>query len=177
VTASHRERMLAGEPYLAGDPELVAARERCQALVRRFNAGEPVLEELFGSVGEGAEVMAPVRCDYGTNVTIGARTFANYGLVLLDPAPIAIGADVQIATYVQLVTATHPVDPAERRSGWESAAPVTVEDGAWLGAGAIVLPGVTVGSEAVVGAGAVVTRDVPPRVVAVGNPARVVREL
>ena len=167
--------MLAGEPYLASDPLLVAERERCQELVARFNAGEATAAEVFARVGEGTTVMAPVRCDYGTHVSIGERTFANYGLVLLDPAPIAIGSDVQIATNVQLVTATHPLDADERRAGWELAAPVTIEDGAWLGAGAIVLPGVTIGADAVVGAGAVVTRDVPSGAVVAGNPARPLR--
>ena len=162
--------MLAGERYLASDPVLVAERERCQEQLARGTLP-------FARVGEGTQIMPPVRCDYGYNVSFGARTFANYGLVLLDPAPIAIGDDVQIATNVQLVTATHPVDPDERRALWEMAHPVTLEDGAWLGAGAIVLPGVTVGRDAVVGAGAVVTRDVPPRTVVAGNPARVLRQV
>ena len=167
--------MLRGEPYLASDPVLVAERERCQAAIARFNAGDG--PPPFAALGDGSEVLSPLRCDYGYNVTVGARTFINYGAVMLDVTPIVIGDDVQIATNVQLITATHPVDPDERRSGWESGAPITIGDGAWLGAGAIVLPGVSVGAEAVVGAGAVVTKDVPPRVVAVGNPARVVREL
>ena len=167
--------MLAGELYRADDPVLVAERERCRELVARFNAGEDVA--LFGAVGDGAEIMAPVQCDYGYNVSIGARTFVNYNAVLLDPAPITIGADVQIASSVQLVTATHPLDPDQRASGWELASPIVIEDGAWLGAGAIVLPGRRVGSEAVVGAGAVVTRDVAPRTVVAGNPARVIRRL
>jgi maltose O-acetyltransferase len=162
--------MLAGEPYLASDPVLVAERERCQEQLAR--GALP-----FARIGKGSQIMPPVRCDYGYNVSVGDRTFVNYGAVLLDPAPIAIGHDVQIATNVQLITATHPVDPEERRARWELASPVTVEDGAWLGAGAIVLPGVTVGREAVVGAGAVVTRDVPPRTVVAGNPARVLRAL
>lgn len=162
--------MLAGEPYLASDPALVAEREHCQDQLAR--GALP-----FARVGEGTAIMPPVRCDYGYNVSFGARTFANYGLVLLDPAPIVIGSDVQIATNVQLITATHPLDPDQRRAGWELAAPVTVHDGAWLGAGAMVLPGRTVGAEAVVGAGAVVTRDVPSRVVVAGNPARVIRRL
>ena len=175
---AQRERMLRGEPYVASDAELVAERERCAALVERFNGGEAgVLSELLGSVGEGATFMPPLRCDYGWNVSVGARTWANYGLILLDPAPIVLGADVLIATNVQLVTATHPLDAAQRREGWELAQPIAVGDGAWLGAGAIVLPGVTIGEEAVIGAGAVVTRDVAPRTVVAGNPARVLRTL
>ena len=170
-----KDRMLAGEPYRADDPELVSERARCRDLVERFNAGEDMA--LFGHLDATAEVLAPVQCDYGYNVSIGARTFVNYNAVLLDPAPIAIGDDVQIATNVQLVTATHPLDPDERANGWELAFPIRIEDGAWLGAGALVLPGRTVGAQAVVGAGAVVTKDVPPRTVVAGNPARVIRRL
>ena len=116
------------------------------------------------------------RCyvDYGTNVVIGARTFANYGLVALDVAAITIGDDVQIGPNVQLLTPTHPVEPGPRRDKWEAAKPITIGDNVWLGAGAIVLPGVTIGDDTVVGAGAVVTRDLPAGVLAVGNPAKVI---
>jgi maltose O-acetyltransferase len=166
--------MVSGEPYLASDPELVAAREQCQELLARFNAGDgpPPL-----AAGDGAEILPPLRCDYGTNIRIGARSFVNYGAVLLDPAPIVIGEEVLLATNVQLITATHPLDPDERASGWETAFPIAVEDRAWLGAGAIVLPGRTIGREAIVGAGAVVTKDVAPRTVVAGNPARVIRRV
>ena len=170
--------MLAGEPYFPDDPELVAGRERSVALCRRFNAGETeVLGELFGSLGEGAEIMAPLHCDYGTNITWGARSFMNWGGMILDCAAITVGDDVLMAAGVQLIAATHPIEAADRLEGWELARPVTIGDRAWLGSGVLVLPGVTVGEEAVVGAGAVVTRDVAPRTVVAGNPARVIREL
>jgi len=183
--ASDKERMLRGEPYLAGGPELTAERMRARLLTQRINGASAadgpaigaLLRELLGAFGEGSYVTPPLYCDYGYNIAIGARTFVNYGAVMLDCAPITIGDDVQIATSVQLLTATHPLDAAERRAGWESASPITIADGAWLGGGVIVCPGVTIGAEAVVGAGSVVTRDVPPRTLAVGNPCRVVREL
>ena len=108
---------------------------------------------------------------------MGARTFVNFGLVALDVATIAIGADVQIGPYVQLLTATHPLEPEPRRAKWESAHPIEIGDNAWLGASVIVCPGVTVGADTVVGAGSVVTRDLPAGVLAVGSPARVLREL
>ncbi len=111
------------------------------------------------------------------NISCGDRTFVNYGGVFLDVARISIGADVQIGTSVQLLTATHPVDAEARRQGWESGSPITVGDGAWLGGGVIVCPGVTIGENAVVGAGSVVAADLPPSVLAVGNPARIVRAL
>lgn len=180
-----RERMLRGELYRADDPELRAARARAQALLRRLEAvpGEDedarraVLVELLGDVGAGVVVNPGFRCDYGAHITIGAGTFVNYDCVMLDVAPIAIGAACQIATRVQLLTASHPVDPAARRAGWESARPITLEDDVWLGGGVIVGPGVTIGAGTVVGAGAVVTRDLPAGVVAHGVPARVSRAI
>jgi maltose O-acetyltransferase len=106
---------------------------------------------------------------------VGTRTFINFGLMALDVAPITIGDDVQIGPNVQLLTPTHPMDPDLRRAKWEAAEPITLADNVWLGGGVIVLPGVTVGANTVVGAGAVVTRDLPGDVVAVGNPARIIR--
>jgi maltose O-acetyltransferase len=128
-------------------------------------------------VGEDTYIRPPLHVDYGSHIRIGARSFANFGLIALDVADITIGDDVQIGTNVQLLTPTHPVEPSLRRQKWEAAKPITIGDNVWLGSGAIVLPGVTIGENTVVGAGAVVTRDLPPDVVAVGNPARIVRRL
>ncbi len=138
-------------------------------------ARRAALVALLGSVGEDTEVRPPIRVDYGSHTTIGARSFVNTGLIALDVAPITIGDHVQIGPNVQLLTATHPVDPDLRRAGWEAGEPIVIEDDVWIGGGAIVLAGVTIGAGSVVGAGAVVTRDVPPGVVAVGNPAKVLR--
>jgi maltose O-acetyltransferase len=180
-----KQRMLRGELYRYDDPELTSDHEHCRLLVERFNATsvseEPerrrLLEKLLGHIGEDAEVKPPFQCDYGYLISVGARTFINYGTVILDVARVTIGDDVQIATNVQLLTATHPLDAPTRRARWESAEPITIGDGVWLGGGAIVCPGVTIGEETVVGAGSVVTHDLPPRVLAVGNPCRPVREL
>lgn len=180
-----KQRMLRGELYLADDPEIQADAARGQKLMERYNATrhaeqarrDELLRELLGEVGEGVVVRPPVWVDYGSHTSIGAGTFVNYGCVLLDVAPIRIGASCQLATCVQLLTATHPIDPEPRRLGWESAAPITIGDNVWLGGGAIVLPGVTIGENTVVGAGSVVTRDLPAGVIAVGSPARVVREI
>jgi maltose O-acetyltransferase len=180
-----KQRMLRGELYVADDPVLAADLARAQELLHRFNATRhdeqarrrDLLEDLFGEIGEGVVVQPPLRCDYGSYVTIGERTFINYDCVMLDVAAIRIGAACQIGPRVQLVTATHPIDPAPRRDGWEAAEPITIGDNVWLGAGVIVCPGVTIGDDTVVGAGAVVTRDLPPGVVAVGNPARVHRTI
>lgn len=182
---SMRERMLAGDPYIADDPQLADDSRRAMRLSEDFNATPAsdrqrrrrILGELLGGFGEDAEIRPPFHCDYGYQIRVGARTFANFGLVALDVAPITIGEDVQIGPNVQLLTPTHPVEPGPRRAKWEAAEPITIGDNVWLGGGAVVLPGVTIGENTVVGAGAVVTRDLPPNVVAVGNPARVVRRL
>jgi len=184
-TRSMRERMLAGDLYIADDPELAEHSSAALDLMTAYNATtvrqgplrRQLLEQLVGSVGEGTEVRPPFFVDYGSNIRIGARCFANFGLVALDVAAITIGDDVQIGPNVQLLTPTHPVEPGPRREKWEAAEPITIGDNVWLGGGAIVLPGVTIGENTVVGAGSVVTRDLPADVVAVGNPARVIRSV
>lgn len=180
-----RERMLAGDLYIADDPEIGEQSAAALDLVAAYNATSvrqaplrrQLLEQLLGAVGEGTEIRPPLSVDYGAHIRIGARCFANVGLVALDVAAITIGDDVQIGPNVQLLTPTHPVEPGPRRAKWEAAQPITIGDNVWLGGGVIVLPGVTIGENTVVGAGAVVTRDLPADVVAVGNPARVVRQL
>jgi maltose O-acetyltransferase len=172
VTA--REQMLAGELYDASDAELVASRERARGLLQRYNAERDtaVLGTLFGRLGDGAVVEAPFHCDYGWNIAVGERFYANAFCVFLDCAPIEIGDRVLLGPGVHLYTATHPLDAGQRREGLEYARPIAIGDDAWLGGGSIVLPGVSVGEAAVVGAGSVVTRNVAPGVAVAGNPAR-----
>jgi maltose O-acetyltransferase len=180
---SMHERMLAGDPYIADDPRIAEASARAIDLAAEYNATtsgdgarrRELLAELLGGIGEDTAIRPPFFVDYGSQIRIGARCFANFGLVALDVAPITIGDDVQIGPNVQLLTPTHPVEPGPRRDKWEAAEPITIGDNVWLGGGAIVLPGVTIGDNTVVGAGAVVTKDLPANVVAVGNPAKVVR--
>jgi maltose O-acetyltransferase len=182
---TNRERMLAGELYIADDPESARLAQRALELTHAYqveSAAAPDtarahLDELLGALGEDAYVKPPLFVDYGENIHIGARTFVNYNLTALDVAEIRIGEDCQIGPNVQLLTPTHPVDPEPRRNKLEAAQPITIGDNVWLGGGVIVCPGVTIGDDTVVGAGAVVTRDLPSGVVAVGNPARVVREI
>jgi maltose O-acetyltransferase len=176
------ERMQAGDLYQADDPAISELATGASERMAAYNASAPgdrgarrgLLEELVGEVGEGTELRPPVYVDYGTNIVVGARTFANFGLVALDVAPITIGDDVQIGPNVQLLTPTHPVEPTPRRDKWEAAKPITIGNNVWLGGGVIVLPGVTIGDNTVVGAGAVVTKDLPADVIAVGNPAKVI---
>lgn len=182
---SQRARMLAGDLYIADDPQLAAESLRAAQLSARFNASDPadvearraILRELLGALGEGAEIRPPLRCDYGYQTFIGARTFINFGVIFLDVARITIGEDVQVGPNVQFLTATHPIEAAPRRAKLEAAKPIIIGDNVWLGGGVIVLPGVSIGENTVAGAGAVVTRDLPANVVAVGNPARVIRPL
>ena len=177
--------MRAGDLYIADDPEIFEAANASIDLMGAYNATTPrqeplrrqLLSQLLGAIGEGTAIRPPLYVDYGSNLRIGARCFANFGLTALDVAPITIGDDVQMGPHVQLLTPTHPVDPELRRARWEAAKPITIGDNVWLGGGVIVCPGVTIGANTVVGAGAVVTRDLPADVVAVGNPARVVRQL
>jgi maltose O-acetyltransferase len=182
---SQLERMRAGDLYLADDPEIAAMGARARRLCALFNrAGadedadrREILGQLLGVLGPETEVRPPFSCDFGSNISMGARCFANFGLVVLDVAPVTIGDDVQIGPNVQILTPTHPLDAELRRAKWEAAEPIAIGDNVWLGGGAIVLPGVSIGADTVIGAGAVVTRDVPANVVAVGNPARVIRTL
>ena len=182
---SEKDRMLRGEPYLANYPGLLEERKRCRLVCERFNATSfgdtaarrAILEQLLAGLGEDAEVMAPFECDYGYHITVGARTFINYGAVILDSAKVTIGDDVQIGPGVQLLTALHPLDPTERRRGSETAKPLTIGDGAWLATGVIVCPGVTIGEDAVIGAGSVVTKDMPAGYVCYGNPCGAIREI
>ena len=182
---TQRERMLAGDLYIADDPELARDSQRAQTLLQQFNGSVPsdpdarrrILDDLLGSLGDGAEIRPPFHCDYGYQTHIGARTFVNFGLVALDVAPIRIGDDVQIGPHVQLLTPTHPLEPELRRAKWEAAEPITIGDNVWLGGAVVVCPGVTIGADTVVGAGSVVLRDVPAGVLVAGVPARVVRSL
>ena len=182
---SNRERMLAGDDYIADDPDLARESQRAMRLQAAYATAHPqnpiaartMLRELLGEIGEDVEVRPPFFVDYGTHLTIGDGTFINYNLTALDVAPITIGRDCQIGPNVQLLTPTHPLDPERRRAKIESAAPIQIGDNVWLGGGVIVLAGVTIGENSVIGAGAVVTEDIPADVVAVGTPARVVKHL
>jgi len=177
--------MRAGELYPGDDPELNRELDQRQTMVAALNAipyerreeRAAAFDELLAEIGKETFIRSPFFCDFGDGIRIGARTFVNFNCVMLDGAPILVGNECLLASGVQLITATHPIDPIARRAALEQALPVTLEDGVWLGAGAIVCPGVSVGENTVVGAGSIVTRSLPAGVVAFGNPARVVREI
>ena len=177
---TEREKMLAGEPYRPGDPELVTMRARCQRLMAAYNATtvndgdvrRPLMAELFGIAPASCAVRAPIYLDYGAFVHLGEDVFLNYGCTLLDVCEIRIGDKTQIGPMVQILAADHPRDAASRDAGLETGKPVTIGRNCWIGGGALVLPGVTVGDDAIIGAGSVVTRDVPDGATVAGNPAR-----
>ncbi len=182
---TNRERMLAGDWYIADDPENSARHDKAIHLTHLFAQeyaqlnplAQNYLAELFHQIGPDTQLLPPVRVDYGENISIGARCFINFNLTALDVAPITIGDDCQIGPNVQLLTPIHPLSPEERRAKLEAARPIVIEDNVWLGGGVIVCPGVRIGENSVIGAGSVVTRDIPANVVAVGNPARVIKQL
>ena len=182
---SEKDKMLAGELYDSSDAVLVAARRRARDLCRRFSTlplsateeeRAALLAELFGRPTD-AHVTPPFQCDYGVNITLGRNVYFNFNCVVLDVAAVVIGSNVLFGPSVQLYTAGHPLDAEQRRQGLEFGKPVTIGDDVWIGGGAVICPGVTIGAGAVIGAGSVVTRDVPPAVLAAGNPCRVIRPL
>jgi maltose O-acetyltransferase len=176
--------MLAGELYDALDPELVAARDRARDLCQELNATRErqteerrrILCELFGRGGDTVWMQPPFYCDYGSNIELGARVFFNFNCVVLDVCPVNIGSFTLFGPAVQIYTPMHPLN-AELRRRQEYGKPVEIGSDVWVGGGAIILPGVRIGSASVIGAGSVVTRDVPDRVFAAGNPCRVIREI
>jgi maltose O-acetyltransferase len=182
--ATELQKMLAGELYDPLDPELVVARARARDLCQALNATREadqderrrILTELFGVGGDSVWMQPPFFCDYGTNISLGERVFFNFNCVVLDVCPVRIGAFTLFGPAVQIYTATHPFNAALRRRE-EFGKPVEIGTDVWVGGGAIILPGVRIGSRAVIGAGSVVTRDIPDDVFAAGNPCRVIRAI
>ncbi len=177
---SEKEKMLAGELYHGGDPEVSADLARNRAWLAIFNTTLALsqkqrlalLREHFGAVGEGVNICPPFHCDLGYNIRLGDRVFMNFGCTILDIGAVTIGDDTKFGPNVQIYTPDHPRDPEIRRSGLESAMPITIGRNVWIGGGAIVVPGITIGDDAIIGAGSVVTRNVPAGATVAGNPAR-----
>lgn len=182
---TEKEKMLHGEYYDATDAQLQKEQMRAALLCRQLNEISPAepekIDETFcelvcaqrGSV----TVRQPFYVDYGSNITIGKGTYINFGCTILDVCRVDIGENVLIAPGVQIIAATHPVDPAERLTGKEYGKPVMIGDNVWLGAGVIVCPGVRIGNNTTIGAGSVVTKDIPENCIAVGNPCRILRTI
>ena len=181
---TERDKMMAGQLYDPMDAELVAARVRARDLCQALNAsGEAdqderrrILRELFGAGGDTVWMQPPFYCDYGANIHLGTRVFFNFNCVVLDVCPVTIGDYTLFGPAVQILTAMHPLDAEQRRAA-EYAKPIDIGADVWVGGGALILPGVSIGSRTVIGAGSVVTRDIPDDVFAAGNPCRVIRPI
>ena len=179
------DKMLNGLPYLAWLDGLEEARVACRAALAAYNTMGPwnlpemdqQIRGILGECGEDLMINQPFYCDYGSNITVGNHVFANFGLTILDVAPVRIGDHVLIGPHVSLYTAGHPMHPAGRASGYEWGLGITIGDHVWLGGNVIVNPGITISSNVVVGAGAVVTKDIPDNVFCAGNPARIIRAI
>ena len=181
---TERQKMLAGELYNPLDPELVAARERARDLCQALNATREadqterrrILVSLIPAGGDSVWMQPPFFCDYGANIELGERVFFNFNCVVLDVCPVRIGSFTLFGPGVQILTPLHPLD-AELRRRQELGKPIAIGSDVWVGGGALILAGVTIGSRTVIGAGSVVTRDIPDAVFAAGNPCRVIRQL
>ena len=181
---SEKEKMLAGELYDPFDSELIQARERARDLFQTLNLSREseqasrrrILIDLFGQGGESVWMQPPFFCDYGSNIQLGERVYFNFNCVVLDVCLVKIGDYTLFGPAVQIYTAAHPLN-AELRRKQEFGKPIEIGSNVWVGGGAIICPGVKIGSKTVIGAGSVVTKDIPDGVVAAGNPCRVMREI
>ncbi|WP_323810461.1 sugar O-acetyltransferase [Sphingobium baderi] len=174
---TEKQRMLAGQPYRANDPEIVADQLSAADWMQRFNCSLPpereaLLRQRLGSLGDASAIRPPFHCDYGYNIHLGSGVFLNFNCVILDVVRVTIGDATQIGPGVQILAADHPRDAAERAAGLEWGRSISIGRNVWIGGGAIILPGVTIGDDAIVGAGSIVTRDVAPGSAVAGNPAR-----
>lgn len=182
---TEKEKMLHGERYHAGDPELVKDRLNARRLTRLFNQSletddtqrSELLKEMFGSTGKNLYIEPAFRCDYGFNIHVGENFYANFDCVFLDVCEIRIGDNCFIAPGVHIYTATHPLNAEERISGVEYGIPVTIGHNVWIGGRAIINPGVKIGNNVVIASGAVVTKDVPDNVVVGGSPAKIIKQI
>ena len=182
---TEREKMLAGELYSPKDKELVELHNKALNLCAKYNKIKPtafdkkekLIKKIFGKTGEKIYVEQPFYCDYGINISVGENFFANFGCIILDVNRVTIGKNCMIAPNVGLYSATHPVRAEERYNGVELGKPITIGDNCWIGAGAIINPGVSIGNNVVVASGAVVTKNFGDNVVIGGNPAKIIREL
>jgi maltose O-acetyltransferase len=182
---TEKEKMLAGELYDALDPQLSEERLKARVLIKALNdscedATEDrmrILKDLIPNAGEGLWLQPPFYCDYGYNIKVGDKVFFNFNCVVLDVAQVTIGSRTLFGPNVQIYTATHPMNHAERASGLEFAKPISIGEDCWIGGSVVICPGVNIGDRTVIGAGSVVTKNIPPDVFAAGNPCRVIRSL
>lgn len=182
---SEKEKMLSGRLYDASDPTLVEERICVREMLKKFNNSDPrnsqlrkeLLGKFLGGFGDGAWIEPPFYCDYGYNIHLGKKVYFNFNCIVLDVCEVRIGDHSMFGPAVQIYTATHPADSHERAAGPEYGRPVFIGDHVWIGGGAIICPGVTIGDRAIIAAGAVITRDVPEAVMVGGNPAKIIKDV
>lgn len=182
TVTTEKEKMLTGQWYNPLDKALSAQRLTARKLQQQYNQSAPddaparsaLLKQWLPNSGKHLYIEPPFFCDYGYNIKTGNKVFFNFNCVVLDVAEVRIGNNVFFGPAVQIYTVNHPLDAKTRNTLIEQALPVVIEDDVWIGGGAIILPGVTIGKGSVVAAGSVVTKDIPPGVVAAGNPCRVI---
>ncbi|WP_182102547.1 sugar O-acetyltransferase [Niallia taxi] len=182
---TEKEKMLAGEMYNPADPLLAEERNKSRQMVRLYNQtleteGEKrtkILKELLGSTGENIYMEPNIRFDYGGNIYVGENFYANFDCTILDVCEVRFGDNCMLAPGVQIYSATHPLNAADRNSGREYGKPITIGNNVWIGGSVIINPGVTIGDNAVIASGAVVVKDVPDNVVVGGNPARIIKHI
>ncbi|EOZ97725.1 Maltose O-acetyltransferase [Indibacter alkaliphilus LW1] len=182
---TEKQKMIAGEPYLASDKTLTQERLVARKILKSFNESEPdeaekrkgLLDQLVGKAGKNFHIEPPFYCDYGYNIEVGEDVFFNFNCIVLDVTPVKLGSRVLCGPNVQFYAATHPMDADLRGTMIESGKPITVGDDVWIGGSVVICPGVKIGSRSVIGAGSVVTRDIPDDVFAAGNPCKVIKKL
>ena len=182
---TEKEKMLSGKLYNALDPQLAAERKQARKLFKALNDSSEdqveernrIVKELIPNSGKDLWVEPPFFCDYGSNIFVGERVFFNFNCVVLDVAKVTIGNRTLFGPNVQIYTATHPIDYELRASGLENGKPINVGEDVWIGGGAIICPGVSIGDRTVIGAGSVITKDIPADVFAAGNPCKIIRYL
>jgi len=182
---SEKEKMLAGELYNASDPQVAQEHKYARMLCMRFNLLNPdqvqdrnaILDDLLGKHGTNLTIQPPFNCDFGSNIYLGDSVYFNYNCIILDVNKVIIGDRVLVGPNVQFYSATHPIEWEIRSSGLELGKPIKIGSDVWIGGGAIILPGITIGDKTVIGAGSVVTKDIPGKVVAAGNPCRIIKSI
>lgn len=181
-----KEKMHTGELYLPGDPSIMIEQGKCLARLKRFNSISPIrilsrqklMKKMFAEIGENCYIESPFYSNFGgKHIHFGKNIYCNFGCTFVDDTHIYVGDYTMFGPNVTIATAGHPILPELRQKGYQYNAPVHIGKNCWIGAGVLIMPGITIGDNIVIGAGSIVTKDLPSNVVAVGNPCKILREI